>query len=291
MVSSSVVRLAGFGWQAEVLPAYGMNLIRLARSGSELLRTPEGETQLRREPQAYGMPLLLPPNRTAGGAFTFQGTTYHLPINEPVYGNHIHGSLARMPFRVTEQTATSVTGFYENRGECYPFPFAITVTHCLTETGTQHLFTLCNTGPKTMPLAFGLHIAFRAKPFCGAHRAAVGGGRAVHPHRQAAAADQRRNSLPGWQRCLQRKIDPWVLYRSRAHRPDRWPLHERGGALQSVGAVEWRRHAGFYLHRAHERCGERPELRCGAGTAAAGGSKDLHRPAVPLAAVTAQKKN
>ena len=165
MVSSSVVRLAGFGWQAEVLPAYGMNLIRLARSGSELLRTPEGETQLRREPQVYGMPLLLPPNRTAGGAFTFQGTTYHLPINEPVYGNHIHGSLARMPFRVTEQTATSMTGFYENRGECYPFPFAITVTHCLTETGTQHLFTLCNTGPKTMPLAFGLHIAFRAKPF------------------------------------------------------------------------------------------------------------------------------
>ena len=82
-----------------------------------------------------------------------------------MYGNHIHGSLARMPFRVTEQTATSVTGFYENRGECYPFPFAITVTHCLTETGTQHLFTLCNTGPKTMPLAFGLHIAFRAKPF------------------------------------------------------------------------------------------------------------------------------
>ena len=75
------------------------------------------------------------------------------------------------------------------------------------------------------------------------------------------------------------------------NRPDRWPLHERGGALQSVGAVEWRRHAGFYLHRAHERCGERPELRCGAGTAAAGGSKDLHRPAVPLAAVTAQKKN
>lgn len=165
MVSSSVVRLAGFGWQAEVLPAYGMNLICLARSGSELLRTPEGKTQLRREPQVYGMPLLLPPNRTAGGAFTFQGTTYHLPINEPVYGNHIHGSLARMPFRVTEQTATSVTGFYENRGECYPFPFAITVTHCLTETGTQHLFTLCNTGPKTMPLAFGLHIAFRAKPF------------------------------------------------------------------------------------------------------------------------------
>lgn len=75
------------------------------------------------------------------------------------------------------------------------------------------------------------------------------------------------------------------------NRPNRWPLHERGGALQSVGAVEWRRHAGFYLHRAHERCGERPELRCGAGTAAAGGSKDLHRPAVPLAAVTAQKKN
>ena len=75
------------------------------------------------------------------------------------------------------------------------------------------------------------------------------------------------------------------------NRPDRWPLHERGGALQSVGAVEWRRHAGFYLHRAHERCGERPELRCGAGTAAAGGRKDLHRPAVPLAAVTAQKKN
>ena len=31
------------------------------------------------------------------------------------------------------------------------------------------------------------------------------------------------------------------------NRPDRWPLHERGGALQSVGAVEWRRHAGFYL--------------------------------------------
>lgn len=108
--------------QAEVLPAYGMNLIRLARSGSELLRTPEGETQLRREPQVYGMPLLLPPNRTAGGAFTFQGTTYHLPINEPVYGNHIHGSLARMPFRVTEQTATSVTAFTRTGGSATRSP-------------------------------------------------------------------------------------------------------------------------------------------------------------------------
>lgn len=149
------------------------------RSGSELLRTPEGETQLRREPQVYGMPLLLPPNRTAGGAFTFQGTTYHLPINEPVYGNHIHGSLARMPVPGDRTDRDQRDGFYENRGECYPFPFAITVTHCLTETGTQHLFTLCNTGPKTMPAGVRpAHCIPRKAVFCGAHRAAVGGGRA-----------------------------------------------------------------------------------------------------------------
>ena len=34
MVSSSVVRLAGFGWQAEVLPAYGMNLILISFSAT-----------------------------------------------------------------------------------------------------------------------------------------------------------------------------------------------------------------------------------------------------------------
>lgn len=75
------------------------------------------------------------------------------------------------------------------------------------------------------------------------------------------------------------------------NRPDRWPLHERGGALQSVGAVEWRRHAGFYLHRAHERCGERPELRCGAGYSCSRGKPKTYTVRLyPLAAVTAAKE-
>lgn len=153
------------GWEAEVLPEYGMNMIRLSCRGKEVLRTPATEQEIRETPQVYGMPLLLPPNRTAGGTFVFHGKTYHLPINEPAFGNHIHGSLSKTPFRVLQHSPDSVTGIYENRGECYPFPFRITVTHRLTDQGTRHSFTICNTGNGAMPLAFGLHIAFRAPTF------------------------------------------------------------------------------------------------------------------------------
>ena len=46
-----------------------------------------------RPPRGAGTVLVPWPNRTAGGRWTWQGTTQQLALNEPAAGNAIHGLL------------------------------------------------------------------------------------------------------------------------------------------------------------------------------------------------------
>ena len=41
MKEKNIITLSGFGWEAEVVPFYGMNTIRLNYQGKPILRYPE----------------------------------------------------------------------------------------------------------------------------------------------------------------------------------------------------------------------------------------------------------
>lgn len=158
-----MIQLKAEGWIAHILPEYGMNTIYLSLDGEEIIRSPESEEPLRRASRVYGIPLLLPPNRTENGEFTFEGIKYNMPINDAVKRNHIHGFISQACFEVLKVTQTSVTARYVNRGEIYPFPFSIEVCYSLTNGGYHQVFRICNTGPKNMPITFGLHTNFVEK--------------------------------------------------------------------------------------------------------------------------------
>lgn len=160
MCKFDTVRLCRGNWQAEIIPGIGMNTLSLTYSGRPVLRSPASIEILQQDPCVYGTPLLLPPNRTAGGRFSFDGKNWQLPVNEPAFGNHIHGQLHSQQFTLQKITQSSVCGFFENRGEIFPFPFRLEVNCILTEEGYAQEFLFTNTGTGDMPLTFGLHTVF-----------------------------------------------------------------------------------------------------------------------------------
>lgn len=154
--------LQSHGWEAGIRPDLGMNTVFLRYRGEAVLRAPESEDALQAHPCVYGTPLLLPPNRTAGGTFPFGGTRYALPVNDPG-GHHIHGSLFRMSFSVLGADSAEISGVFENTGSCFPFPFRMEVLARIGEEGYCQQFRITNTGTLPMPLTFGLHTTFVEK--------------------------------------------------------------------------------------------------------------------------------
>ena len=147
-------------WSAAVLPRFGMNTVCLTWDGRPVLRRPAEIEQLEQSPCVYGIPVLMPPNRPAGGRFSFDGQEYQLPVNEPALGNHIHGQVHSRAFTLTGAQPDSVSAFYENRGETFPFPYRLEVYFRLSEAGYAQTFAFTNTGNRDMPLCFGLHTVF-----------------------------------------------------------------------------------------------------------------------------------
>ncbi len=151
-------------WQADILPEHGMNTVRLLYDGEHILRDPEGEPKLEIS-CVHGTPLLLPPNRTEHGRFSFDGKEYQLPVNEVNLQNHLHGFLRFQSFVVTEQSETHIAAEYENKGEIFPFPFVIRVCCRLEDDGYHQSFAITNTGKTDMPLTFGIHTTFEEKDY------------------------------------------------------------------------------------------------------------------------------
>lgn len=154
------VQLTYRDWSAVFLPSFGANTVRLRHGDKDLLRFPETMEQLRAAPYLYGMPLLMPPNRTEDGTFAFDGRAYRLPINEPRHRNHIHGFMADAPFLVKRLSESQVTCVYENNGERYPFRFRMTVTSKLDEQGFSQQIEIANRSNADLPVMLGFHTAF-----------------------------------------------------------------------------------------------------------------------------------
>lgn len=157
MANEGIFMNAG-DWQAAIDPDYGANLVFLRYKGQDVLR-PLSEAA--DDPFLVGAPLLLPANRTAGGRFSFLEKNYALPVNEARSGAHLHGQLYHAPFSIRSVTDGQALLHYENKGELYPFPFAVTLRYCLETTGLTSVYEIQNTGDTPMPLTFGLHTTFR----------------------------------------------------------------------------------------------------------------------------------
>ncbi len=152
----NTIKLNAFPWTAEVSPDHGMNVFKLLYKGDAVLRSPESGEKLNENAVVYGTPMLLPPDRTRGQRFTFNGRGYSLE-------NFMHGSICRTKMKVLRRGESFVEAEYVNKGEVYPFPFTLRVLCSLDETGLKQRFGFTNTGSEAMPLAFGLHTTFAAK--------------------------------------------------------------------------------------------------------------------------------
>lgn len=167
------IRMCAGGYEAWILPQVGANVISLRQweLGADILRTPDNVVSFKARPHVYGIPVLFPPNRIAGGAFTAGGREYRFPLNDSTGKNHTHGFLRNRPWtvestQVYEEEQVEVvlsfenspaTDFYEN----YPHAFRCLLTYTLSARGLEQRFWVHNGSSESMPFAVGYHTAFR----------------------------------------------------------------------------------------------------------------------------------
>jgi aldose 1-epimerase len=107
---------------------------------------------------AHGAPLIPWPNRLEDGRYSFDGTTYRVPLTEPEKRNAIHGFLLWQPWEATERDADRVvmtTHLYPREG--YPFTLGIGISYELGPKGLTVATTAENLGDRACPYGHGQH--------------------------------------------------------------------------------------------------------------------------------------
>ena len=158
-------------YEALLIPEVGANLVRLYNKtkGVNFVRTPNPDEieHFKTNPQVYGLPLLLPPNRIEDGTYTYNGRTYHYPITIPAQNNHHHGCIKSQPFTVTrcEESEGEIvveTAFFSNAFNdviysYFPHAFECRMQFRLSDNGLEHTVTFVNLSKEEMPLGVGYH--------------------------------------------------------------------------------------------------------------------------------------
>lgn len=153
-----------------ICPAINNNLIRIwdKTLNREVLRMPDLPEQLREKPAHYGTPILMPPNRIQGGAFTFEGRPYQFHINRPNQ-IHNHGVLQALPWKVKaiqeEESVISITSTFRTTDfpdviAQYPHDLELEVTYELIGSKLNHKLKATNYSKLNAPFGYGLHTWF-----------------------------------------------------------------------------------------------------------------------------------
>lgn len=148
-------------WEAEITPSLGANVTKLFCDGKQVLRTPEQSA----DAYQFGMPILIPANRTEAGQFSFEGNTYQLPVNEPHVPAQLHGLVHDQQFTVKFYDDINAILTYCNTPDIYPFPFQLTVHYELKDNGIFVSHEIKNIGTGNMPYTFCLHTTFVAPSY------------------------------------------------------------------------------------------------------------------------------
>lgn len=122
-------------------------------------------------PSHSGIPILFPyPNRIRAGRYSWNGSEYELPESLVAYdgaGNAIHGFCLDVPWRVTEQTANSVTGEYQisldtpDRLPLWPTDGRISICYSVKGSCLRADIEVSNPTDEPLPWGFGTHAYFR----------------------------------------------------------------------------------------------------------------------------------
>ncbi|MDT8715678.1 aldose 1-epimerase [Clostridium sp. 19966] len=167
------------GYEALMLPSWGANIVELKNKklGVDIFRTPKSYEDLADMPQAYGIPILFPPNRIEDGKFSAEGKEYKFPINEVNNNNHIHGILIRQQFAVTKaeilekEEAVEIEAVFESNRfndaiySYFKHEFQCKLNYRLSSEGLTHKVSFINKSKEAMPFGLGFHTAFNT-PFC-----------------------------------------------------------------------------------------------------------------------------
>lgn len=172
------IRLFAAGYEAVVVPSLGANAISLkvnvGGNSLDILRTPPSDEALLEDPYAYGVPILFPANRVAGGGYHWAGVDYRFPKNYP-NDVHIHGVLHNRDWPVYKAGAEDGRAWVEftldtDQDEAlrahFPVSMAIHLNICLSHMGLTHRFTVENkSSEQEIPVGLAYHTAFRVD-FC-----------------------------------------------------------------------------------------------------------------------------
>ncbi len=173
-----VIALSAGTYTATIAPFLGSNIIRMQDSatGIDFFRNDDSRTieEVMAEPVTYGFPTLYLHNRLSGGVLKCSDHTYQFPINEPLFGNAIHGFLHERAHSIvsaeTSGTAaiakTSYT--YDEKDPfftTFPVSFRADFTFTLDEDGMHYAFSMTNlSGDRQLPFGMCNHTAFKG-PF------------------------------------------------------------------------------------------------------------------------------
>ena len=96
-------------WKAEIILSVGSNMLSLIdrNTGLNILREPPSMEALKKQPEIYGLPVLIPPNCIYQGKFSWRGRDYSLPVNNR-FGNHIHGVVLHAPWEFLDSSEVTV---------------------------------------------------------------------------------------------------------------------------------------------------------------------------------------
>ncbi len=197
------VRLFAAGYEAIVVPSLGANVIRLQTNLEgrtvDILRTPPDDLTLLKDPYAYGVPILFPSNRVAGGGYEWDGVRYRFPKNYP-NDVHIHGVLHNRDWKnykmgMEPGRAWIRLSLDTDRDEAlrchFPVSMAVHMEISLSGRGLTHRFTVENKShDKEIPVGLAYHTAFRVD-FCGGP-----GGVKLHVPLERRCSDDPVDRLP-----------------------------------------------------------------------------------------------
>jgi aldose 1-epimerase len=169
--------------RALVLPGFGGHLISLEEGGVSYLRKPRNVAEYLLLPEAYGLPVLFPPNRIDNCTFSARGLGYRFPANKGK--NHLHGFLYNRPWQVDRigpvgegpaagpsaaELSASVPAaelrmsFTSPRGgevyRWFPHPFRARLYYRLEAGRLFQEIEIENQDSRPMPLMLGFHSAF-----------------------------------------------------------------------------------------------------------------------------------
>jgi len=156
------------GSVALLAPSLGGNLFSLEVGGHEVLRRPPDPESLKEYAARWGIPVLMPPNRIAGGRFHFNGRDYQLDVNSGP--NHIHGFALRRAWdvgAVSTEGGASVTLVFRASKHAdvlaqFPHAFVLTLKYTLVGRTLRCESFIQNDGADLMPFGLGFHPYFDA---------------------------------------------------------------------------------------------------------------------------------